>query len=94
MRLSPALPDSGSSPDRIDASVWKVLSVAVLGSFLAQMDATVVNVSLSSLAVELVVWEYGRGMYDGDEGGQTRSDEGAQPQKHPLWALEAPFDGD
>jgi EmrB/QacA subfamily drug resistance transporter len=34
-------------------SVWKVLVVAALGSFLAQLDATVVNLSLSSLAVEL-----------------------------------------
>ena len=33
--------------------VWKVGSVAVLGSLLAQLDATVVNVSLSSLAVDL-----------------------------------------
>ena len=39
--------------DRLDASIWKVGSVAVLGSFLAQLDATVVNVSLSSLAVTL-----------------------------------------
>jgi MFS family permease len=33
--------------------VWKVVSVAVLGSLLAQLDATVVNVSLSSLAEDL-----------------------------------------
>ena len=33
--------------------LWKISSVAVLGAFLAQMDATVVNVSLSSLALEL-----------------------------------------
>jgi MFS family permease len=39
--------------DRIDPAIWKISSVAVLGSFLAQLDATVVNVSLSSLAVEL-----------------------------------------
>ena len=38
-------------PDRLDPLIWKVGSVAVLGSFLSQMDATVVNVSLSSLAV-------------------------------------------
>jgi EmrB/QacA subfamily drug resistance transporter len=38
---------------RLDPSIWKVASVAVLGSFLAQLDATVVNVSLSSLAVTL-----------------------------------------
>jgi EmrB/QacA subfamily drug resistance transporter len=36
-----------------NAQLWKISSVAVLGSFLAQMDATVVNVSLSSLASEL-----------------------------------------
>jgi MFS family permease len=39
--------------DRLDLSIWKVASVAELGSFLAQLDATVVNVSLSSLAVTL-----------------------------------------
>ena len=40
-------------PDKLDPMIWKVGSVAVLGSFLAQLDATVVNVSLSSLAVDL-----------------------------------------
>src|SRR5271163_4673328 len=39
--------------DRLDPLVWKITAVAVLGSFLAQLDATVVNVSLSSLAVDL-----------------------------------------
>jgi EmrB/QacA subfamily drug resistance transporter len=39
--------------DRLDPLVWKVTSVTVVGSFLSQLDATVVNVSLSSLAVEL-----------------------------------------
>lgn len=39
--------------DRIAPAIWKISSVAVLGSFLAQLDATVVNVSLSSLAAEL-----------------------------------------
>jgi len=39
--------------DRLDPSIWRIGSVAVLGSFLAQLDATVVNVSLSSLAVTL-----------------------------------------
>lgn len=38
---------------RLPASVWKITAVAVLGSLLAQIDATVVNVSLSSLATEL-----------------------------------------
>jgi EmrB/QacA subfamily drug resistance transporter len=47
------LPKVPSETCRLDPSVWKVTSVAVLGSFLAQLDATVVNVSLSSLAVDL-----------------------------------------
>ena len=33
--------------------LWRISSVAILGAFLSQMDATVVNVSLSSLALEL-----------------------------------------
>jgi EmrB/QacA subfamily drug resistance transporter len=41
--------------ERISPTVWKITSVAGLGSFLAQIDATVVNVSLSSLARELHV---------------------------------------
>jgi EmrB/QacA subfamily drug resistance transporter len=39
--------------DRLDPAIWKITSVAVLGSFLSQLDATVVNVSLSSLASDL-----------------------------------------
>ncbi len=37
----------------VDASVWKIVAVAMLGSLLAQLDATVVNVSLAPLASEL-----------------------------------------
>ena len=37
----------------LDPSVWKISAVAVLGSLLAQLDATIVNVSLSSLARDL-----------------------------------------
>lgn len=37
----------------IDASVWKIAAVAMLGAMLAQLDATVVNVSLSTLGTEL-----------------------------------------
>ncbi|TDV15822.1 DHA2 family efflux MFS transporter permease subunit [Paraburkholderia caballeronis] len=37
----------------LDPSVWKISAVAVLGSLLAQLDATIVNVSLSSLAQDL-----------------------------------------
>ena len=38
---------------KLDPAIWRITSVAVLGSFLAQVDATVVNVALASLAVEL-----------------------------------------
>ena len=39
--------------DRLDPTVWKIACVAAIGSFMAQLDATVVNVSLSSLALDL-----------------------------------------
>ena len=47
------MPRASSEPSGLDPLVWKITTVAVLGSFLAQLDATVVNVSLSSLAVDL-----------------------------------------
>jgi EmrB/QacA subfamily drug resistance transporter len=49
----PPLSEARTDTARLDPLVWKITSVAVLGSFLAQLDATVVNVSLSSLAVDL-----------------------------------------
>ncbi|RUL79656.1 DHA2 family efflux MFS transporter permease subunit [Dyella choica] len=39
--------------DRLDPSIWKISTVALLGALLAQLDATIVNVSLASLAKEL-----------------------------------------
>jgi EmrB/QacA subfamily drug resistance transporter len=39
--------------ERLPAGIWKIATVAILGSLLAQLDATVVNVSLPTLAVEL-----------------------------------------
>jgi EmrB/QacA subfamily drug resistance transporter len=48
-----ASPAEAHDSDRLDPSIWKIGSVAVLGSFLAQLDSTVVNVSLSGLAVTL-----------------------------------------
>src|SRR6204780_1944443 len=53
MRSSPPLPKASSESGGLDPLVWKITTVAVLGSFLAQLDATIVNVSLSSLAVDL-----------------------------------------
>ncbi|TPW26656.1 DHA2 family efflux MFS transporter permease subunit [Martelella alba] len=39
--------------DQLDPSVWKIAAVALFGGLLAQLDATIVNVSLSNLASEL-----------------------------------------
>ena len=47
------MPEQTLEKDRLDPRVWRIVLVAVLGSFLSQLDATVVNVSLSSLAAEL-----------------------------------------
>jgi len=44
---------SAAQRDRLDPLVWRITTVAVLGSLLAQLDATIVNVSLSGLAHEL-----------------------------------------
>ncbi len=38
---------------RLDPRVWKISAVALFGALLAQLDATIVNVSLSSLAADL-----------------------------------------
>lgn len=42
-----------TADETLDASVWKITAVAMLGSLLAQLDATIVNVSLSSLSSDL-----------------------------------------
>jgi EmrB/QacA subfamily drug resistance transporter len=47
------LPKASNEFSGLDPLVWKITTVAVLGSFLSQLDATIVNVSLSSLAVDL-----------------------------------------
>ena len=47
------MPEISDNTGGLHPSVWKITAVAVLGSFLANLDATVVNVSLSSLAAEL-----------------------------------------
>src|SRR6202789_331696 len=53
MRSSPHLSNAKNQLDRLDPLVWKITAVAVLGSLMGQVDATVVNVSLSSLAADL-----------------------------------------
>jgi EmrB/QacA subfamily drug resistance transporter len=51
----PALTAGVDQADRLAPGVWKVVCVAAIGSFMAQLDATVVNVSLASLAADLHV---------------------------------------
>jgi len=51
----PALTAGVDQADRLDPGVWKVVCVAAIGSFMALLDATVVNVSLASLAADLKV---------------------------------------
>ncbi|WP_068086518.1 DHA2 family efflux MFS transporter permease subunit [Novosphingobium rosa] len=41
------------APEKLDPSVYKICFVAVFGPLLSQVDATIVNVSLSGLASEL-----------------------------------------
>ena len=45
--------ETWDDPDRVDPAIWKIMIVTVLGSFLAQLDATIINVSISTLAVDL-----------------------------------------
>src|ERR1700753_1959057 len=44
---------STSNPDRIDAYVWRVSAVVVIGSIMSILDTTIVNVALDTLSREL-----------------------------------------
>ncbi len=44
---------SGASTDRIDAYVWRVSAVVIVGSIMSILDTTIVNVALDTLAREL-----------------------------------------
>jgi EmrB/QacA subfamily drug resistance transporter len=46
-------PMTKGAAEKLPAGIWKIGAVAILGSLLSQLDATVVNVSLPTLAVEL-----------------------------------------
>ncbi len=52
---APPPPVGVDQADRLAPGVWKVVCVAAIGSFMSQLDATVVNVSLASLAADLHV---------------------------------------
>jgi EmrB/QacA subfamily drug resistance transporter len=53
--LSPAQAEArpAADKDRLDPAVWKIAAVAMCGTLLSMLDATIVNVSLSSLATDL-----------------------------------------
>ncbi len=53
--MRPPRDASAGGEDRLAPGVWKVFAVAAIGSFIAQLDATIVNVSLASLAADLHV---------------------------------------
>jgi EmrB/QacA subfamily drug resistance transporter len=42
-----------ATPDRIDAYVWRISAVVILGSIMSILDTTIVNVALSTLGREL-----------------------------------------
>jgi MFS family permease len=46
-------PKSAAAYERLESEVWKIISVAVLGSFITNLDGTIVKVSLSRLSAEL-----------------------------------------
>jgi MFS family permease len=53
MNFSLQLLKAKNQLERLDPQVWKITAVALLGSLMGQVDATVVNRFLSSLAVDL-----------------------------------------
>jgi EmrB/QacA subfamily drug resistance transporter len=57
MTASPANARAAASGgvDQLPPGIWKIVTVAAIGSFMAQLDATVVNVSLATLAKDLHV---------------------------------------
>ncbi len=46
-------PEDVAKDTQLDPAVWRIAAVALFGGLLAQLDATIVNVSLSSLAADL-----------------------------------------
>nr|WP_295744664.1 DHA2 family efflux MFS transporter permease subunit [uncultured Acidocella sp.] len=54
MPQGPASEDDAKDT-QLDPAVWRIAAVALFGGLLAQLDATIVNVSLSSLAADLHV---------------------------------------
>ena len=56
IRCLSSLPANGMSAagsDRIDAYVWRISAVVILGSIMSILDTTIVNVALATLGHEL-----------------------------------------
>jgi EmrB/QacA subfamily drug resistance transporter len=47
------MPDSPAASDRIDAYVWRISAVVIVGSIMSILDTTIVNVALDTLGREL-----------------------------------------
>src|SRR6201996_513194 len=45
--------NASANPDRIDAYVWRISAVVVLGSIMSILDTTIVNVALDTLHTDL-----------------------------------------
>jgi EmrB/QacA subfamily drug resistance transporter len=48
-----AAPPGDQAPGRLDAEVWRVVTVVILGSIMAVLDTTIVNVALHDLSEDL-----------------------------------------
>jgi EmrB/QacA subfamily drug resistance transporter len=51
-KTAPTAPVVPAESSRLDPSIWKITSIAALGPFLSQLDATMTSVSLSTLVEE------------------------------------------
>ena len=51
--MASATDRTGSSTDRIDAYVWRISAVVIIGAIMSILDTTIVNVALATLSREL-----------------------------------------
>jgi EmrB/QacA subfamily drug resistance transporter len=51
--MASATDRTGSAPDRIDAYVWRISAVVIIGAIMSILDTTIVNVALATLGREL-----------------------------------------
>ncbi len=51
--MASATDRTGSSTDRIDAYVWRISAVVIVGAIMSILDTTIVNVALATLSREL-----------------------------------------